>query len=102
MALVMDLNFLTVLLNNRVDELTMTSFMNNTSAVMRRYKDVQTLIKACGHDTRALDQAIIEAREALLRLDQVQEQARCKFKADGICFVVDESKRKEAELERLT
>ena len=98
----MDLNFLTVLLNDRVDELTMTSFMNNTSAVMRRYKDVQTLIKACGHDTRALDQAIIEAREALLRLDQVQEQARCKFKADGICFVVDESKRMEAELERLT
>jgi hypothetical protein len=69
---------------------------------MQRCKDVQKLIKACGHDTSELDQAIIEAHKALLRLDLVQEQERCRFKANGICFFVDESKRKEIALERLT
>ena len=82
-----------------------SQWCNNISRIMQRYKDVQTLIKACGHDTRLtseLDHAIKEAQEALLRLDLVQEQARCRFKANGICsFVtVDECKRKEIEHER--
>lgn len=98
----MDFNFLGMFLNDRLDELSRTHMFNGTSAVLQRYRDVQKLIKACGHDTRELDQAIIEAHEALIRLDQVQEQTKKRFKANGICFVVDESKRKEIELEKLT
>lgn len=98
----MDLNFLTLLLNNQLDELTTTCYFNNTSAVMKRYTNAQALIKACGHDTSELDQAITEAHAALIRLDHVQEKTKCSFKTNGVCFVVDESKRQEAELERLT
>lgn len=98
----MDFNFLGMLLNDRLDELSRTHMFNGTKAVIQRYKDVQRLIKACGHDTHELDQAIIEAHEALLKLDHVQEQTKNRFKANGICFVADESKRQELELEKLT
>jgi hypothetical protein len=84
-------------LNARVDELCMPSSFFGFGQEMTRYKEVQKLIKACGHNTSELQQAIDAADKAISELTMVRDKVVGKFKHDGVCFTVDESKRKEIE-----
>jgi nitrite reductase/ring-hydroxylating ferredoxin subunit len=59
------------------------------------------LLAACGHITEELDSAIITADKAIEDLKVARERAVARFKANGVCFSVDESKRKEIEAARL-
>ena len=68
---------------------------------MDEYKQTSALLGACGHDTRELDQAITDSRAVLDRLVVARDKAVARFKADGVVFVVDESRRKEIEARAL-
>ena len=61
----------------------------------------QALLGARGHDTRELDQAITDARVVLDRLVAARDKAVARFNAEGLCFTVDEGKRKEVKAARL-
>lgn len=60
------------------------------------------LLKACGHDTADLDEAIKETMNSIIRLKAVNEAAESKFKKEGVIIYTDKSKLIEAELESLT
>lgn len=97
----MDLKTVVDFLNSHVDELGGTSYFCNFTNGLARYKETERLIKACGHDTAEL-QIAIDAFEVTARaLEKAREKTVCKFKADGVCFVVDEKKRKEIEAANL-
>ena len=68
---------------------------------MDDYKQTSTLLGACGHDTRELDQAITDARVVLDVLVAARDKAVARFKAEGVYFTVDESRRKEVKAARL-
>ena len=61
---------------------------------MDDYRQTSELLGACGHDTRELEKAIIDARVVLDRLVAARNKAVARFKAEGVIFVVDESNRK--------
>ena len=67
---------------------------------MDDYRQTSELLGACGHDTRELDQAITDTRVVLDRLVAARDKAVARFKADGVCFTVDEGKRKEVKAAR--
>ena len=61
------------------------------------YRETASLIGSCGHDTSDLVLAIAEVENALVVLRAERVKAVVKFKEDGVCFIVDESKRKAIE-----
>ncbi len=69
--------------------------------MLTQYKESQKLIQACGHDTAELVHAIDAAFKANLEMEMARDKGVCRFKVDGICFVVDETKLKEIELSKL-
>jgi hypothetical protein len=68
---------------------------------MDEYRQTSNLIKACGHDTRELDEAIIGSGKAFELLKAACKEAVDLFKAKGVCYTVNEGKRKELEAARL-
>ncbi len=96
----MNLRTVVDVLNARVDELSVSSSFCGLGQDMVRHREIERLIKACGHDTSELQQAIDAADKAMRELTQVRDKVVTKFKLDGVCFIVDESKR--AEIERST
>ncbi len=96
----MDQHILVDLLNARLDDL-VSDCVWRTRSLLTPYVETQKLIEACGHDSSELEQAIKAAGEAVAKMDIVRHKVVTKLKADGVCFVVDESKRKELELSRL-
>jgi len=97
----MDLPTLITILNTRVDELSRSGCFCGFTPVLAPYRETKKLIQACGHDTSELESAINAADQALTQLELTRDKVACRFKADGVCFTVDESKRKEIEMARL-
>ncbi len=59
------------------------------------------LLGACGHNNQELEGAITAAEKAFEDVRTAWNLAVAWFKADGVCFTVDETKRKEIEVARL-
>ena len=97
----MDLKTLVDFLNLHVDELDRRSFYCDFDNSLDPYKNTARLIQACGHDTTELQNAIFAAEVAISALKKAREKAVCRFKQDGVCFTVDETKRKEIEATNL-
>ncbi len=70
-------------------------------AGMDQYKETSALLAARWHNTEELDSAITAADKALFVLSKARERAVARFKAEDVCFYVDEVKRKEIEAARL-
>jgi hypothetical protein len=71
-------------------------------AGMDQYKETSALLAACWHNTEELDSAMITAADkALFVLSKARERAVARFKAEDVCFYVDEVKCKEIEAARL-
>jgi len=87
----MDKSYIVSFLNKRIGEMSYANTFTGRQAVIERYDAVIKLIKACGHDTRDFEQALHDADQALEKLDIVQDQTIDRFKANGICFVKDET-----------
>jgi hypothetical protein len=68
---------------------------------MDQHKETSALLTACGHTTEELDSAIVTADKAIENLKAARERAVAWFKAEGVCFSVDESKRRKIEAARL-
>lgn len=96
----MDLRTVVDVLNARVDELGRGCYWE-TASFLVRYRETQKLIQACGHDTSELEQAIDAAGKAVAEMEIVRDKVVSRFKANGVCFIVDESKRKEIEQAKL-
>ncbi len=67
------------------------------AATMDEYKKTSSLIGACWHDNRELEDAIAGADTAFKLLKAARERAVARFRAHGVCFHVCEAKRKELE-----
>lgn len=96
----MDLPKVLDVLHSRVQQLAKSN-ADLHSYVLTPYKETEQLIRACGHDTTELHQAILAASETFDRLQNAREKAASKFKAQGVCFTVDEARRQEIEQSRL-
>jgi hypothetical protein len=96
----MDLSTVAGLLNARLDELG-RGLAWSYASILSQYKESQKLIQACGHDTTELEHAIDAAFKANLELEMARHKAVCRFKSDGICFLVDETRRRENEFSQL-
>jgi hypothetical protein len=94
----MDLPTLTMFLNARVDELANQACCCGFTHVLTPYNETKKLVQACGYDTSEFERAINVADQALTQLEMARDKVACRFKADGVCFVVDESRRKEIEM----
>lgn len=68
-----------------------------TRSFLTPYSETQKLIEACGHDASELEQAIDAAGKAVAKMEIARYKVVTKLRADGVCFIVDESKRKELE-----
>lgn len=97
----MDLPKVLDFLHSRVEQLCRTNSLYSVTYVMAPFKETEELIRACGHDTTELQQAILAASETFDRLERARDKAACKFKAQGVCFTVDEARRQEIEQSRL-
>jgi hypothetical protein len=60
-----------------------------------QYKKTASLIQACGHDTADLVLAIAAVERAVIVLKAEREGVVRKFKTEGVCCAVDESKQTE-------
>jgi hypothetical protein len=96
----MDLPTIVDVLNARLDEMG-KGLSWSLACMLSQYKESQKLIHACCHDTTELEQAINTAFKANLELERARDKAVCRFKSDGICVVVDETRRRENELSKL-
>ncbi len=93
----MDVSSVVTFLTMQVDSWGNGPFYCPIGNKMADYAKTAELIRACGHDTRELDQAITDANKAFERLFAAREKVVTRFKTEGVCFAVDETKRKEAE-----
>jgi hypothetical protein len=84
------------LLNARLDELG-RGLAWCYASILSQYEESQKLIQACGHDTSELEHAIDAAFKANLELEMARDNAVSRLKSDGICFLVDETRRRENE-----
>lgn len=67
---------------------------------LNNYRKTSELLQACGHDVHELNAAIITTEKAFKELKFAREQAVARFTAEGVCFTVDEDKRRELEAKR--
>jgi hypothetical protein len=88
------------LLNARLDELG-RGLAWCYASILSQYEESQKLIQACGHDTSELEHAIDAAFKANLELEMARDNAVSRLKSDGICFLVDETRRRENEFSQL-
>ena len=96
----MNLSTVTDVLNARVDDLSRRG-CPCWEGVLIRFREAGKVMGACGHDTSELEQAIDVVEKAMIEMNRVRDKVVSKFKADGICFCVDENKRREIEIARL-
>jgi hypothetical protein len=98
----MDTNYLATFLAKRLDEmLPHGGYYCALTGSMAPYRETSSLVYACGHDTAELDRCISAVEKAIADLKAAREKAVVKFKADGVCFIVDETRRREIEQARL-
>jgi hypothetical protein len=69
--------------------------------VWGEHRQTSALLGACGHDNGELEAAIAGAEKAFDALVAARTRAVARFKAEGVCFSVDESERKGIEEARL-
>lgn len=99
---VMNLDTVVEILNSRLDELIKNiEWSQNGKYFLVPYRQSEKLIQACGHETTELHEKINAAEVSLGELEEARKKAVCKFKSEGVCFVVDEARRKENEASRL-
>ena len=98
----MELRTVTTFLGGQLDQWCRRSeFWCPVSNALGEYRQTSQLLGACGHDNRELDAAIAGADTAFGVLVAARERAVRQFKEDGVCFSVDERRRKEWEEARL-
>ena len=68
---------------------------------LHKYRQTSALLRACGHNTESLDEAIEATSTSIQELKAAQESAIFKFRNEGVCFIVDTEKAKELEMAHL-
>lgn len=98
----MNLSTVVEILNTRLDELCpVNGCFSGIGPSLRKYRETQEMIQACGHNTDEFEKEIRSTTEALANLEKARKAAVLKFKTEGVCFCVDGHKFKEIELASL-
>ena len=102
LVLEMDLNTVTTFLGMHLDKWCQCSeFFCSIRHTLGEHKQTSQLLGACGHDNRKLEAAIAGAEKAFDVLVAARMRAVVRFKADCVCFTMDESRRRKIETARL-
>ena len=86
-------------LNARVNELCCRNTFYCFETTLARYRETQRLIRACGHDTSELEQAIEATTQACAHLDRVRDKVVSKFQAPKRGLDVFTCRQKETQTE---
>ena len=97
----MDHSSLANILYTRIEELDFGCRSFGCRSILSQHMETKRIIRACGHDTSELEQAIDAANKAWCDLEDTRKKVVERFKVEGICFMVDAEKRKELELTEL-
>ncbi len=101
-GLVMDLCAVTAILAGQLDTWDRYGpYYSPVTTVLDYDRKTSALLSACGYDNRELESAITAAEKAFEDVRRARNLAVARFKAEGVYFAVDETKRSEIEAAQL-
>jgi hypothetical protein len=90
---------ITQLIHARVDALTKTSCFCPFNSGIQAYRELELTLRAAGHDTSELRDAIKETFEIIVKVNAERDKAVERFKQQGILFKVVPVEKEEERLE---